>query len=307
MFPFFSFRFIQLVWRSIFSLPQNPAHPYNVTLVSNIKILPPYFPGCIPCLTLKPLCPRSIYYVLCFPRGNPTNRVISTRSFFIIDLPTNNQENRDWLEHWILARVSQYGSGVRLCSSWHGGGLQEPPLVSHILPRGFPTHSCTKSLYQSITHIIGHKLKFLFHTTKKTQDRHRASVASEHNHSVLDRSTGTKEQTIPLYFSFWGGWCGEVGTWWLPAKSAPPPAAPDKSERRRTRQQLRSSVSLWSQIQVASDQVSLQFKVGKVVKVFKVVMLVKVGKVVKSSKSRNKSKHLKLFPVAACKWQGQWY
>ena len=167
MFPFFSFRFIQLVWRSIFSLPQNPAHPYNVTLVSNIKILPPYFPGCIPCLTLKPLCPRSIYYVLCFPRGNPTNRVISTRSFFIIDLPTNNQENRDWLEHWILARVSQYGSGVRLCSSWHGGGLQEPPLVSHILPRGFPTHSCTKSLYQSITHIIGHKLKFLFHTTTK--------------------------------------------------------------------------------------------------------------------------------------------
>ena len=145
---------------------KNPAHLYNVTLVSNIKILPPYFPGCIPCLTLKPLCARSIYYVLCFPRGNPTNRVISTRSFFIIDLPTNNQENRDWLEHWILARVSQYGSGVRLCSSWHGGGLQEPPLVSHILPRGFPTHSCTKSLHQSITH-IGHKLKFLFHTQKK--------------------------------------------------------------------------------------------------------------------------------------------
>ena len=44
---------------------------------------------------------------------------------------------------------------------------------------------------------------------------------------------------------------------------------------------------------------SLQFKVGKVGIVVKVVM---VGK---SSKSRNKSKHLKLFPVAACKWQGQ--
>ena len=53
---------------------------------------------------------------------------------------------------------------------------------------------------------------------------------------------------------------------------------------------------------MASDQVSLQFKVGKVVIVGKVG---KVGKVVKSSKSRNKSKHLKLFPVAACKWQGQ--
>ena len=51
---------------------KNPAHPCNVTLVSNIKILPPSFPGCIPCLTLKPLCPRSIYYVLCFPRGDPT-------------------------------------------------------------------------------------------------------------------------------------------------------------------------------------------------------------------------------------------
>ena len=120
----------------------------------------------------------------------------------MVILRTVKQFSVDWLKNWILARVSQYGSGVRLCSSWHGGGLQEPPLVSHILPRGFPTHSCTKSLYQSITHIIGHKLKFLFHTTKKTQDRHRASVASEHNHSVLDRRTGTKEQTIPLYFSF---------------------------------------------------------------------------------------------------------
>ena len=74
------------------------------------------------------------------------------------------------IESW---PVSQYGSGVRLCSSWHGGGLQEPPLVSHILPRGFPTHSCTKSLYQSITHITGHKLNYLFHTHKLKTDTER--------------------------------------------------------------------------------------------------------------------------------------
>ena len=149
---------------------KNPAHLYNVTLVSNIKILPTYFPGLIPCLMLKPLCPRSIYYVLCFPRGNPTNRVISTRSFFIIDLPTNNQESRDWLEHWILASEPIWvRSAIVLLVTWRRPPLQpiqEPPLVSHILPRGFPTHSCTKSLYQSITH-IGHKLKFLFHIQKK--------------------------------------------------------------------------------------------------------------------------------------------
>ena len=225
MFPFFSFRFIQLVWRSFFSLPQNPAHPYNVTLMSNVKKFLLFFPGCIPCLTLKPLCPRSIYYVLCFPRGNPTNRVISTPSFFIIDLPTNNQENREWLEPWILAGEPIWvRSAIVLLVTWRRPPLQpiqEPPLVSHILPRGFPTHSCTKSLYLSITHIIGHKLKFLFHTT--TKNSRQTSVASEHNHSVLDRSTGTKEQTIPLYSSFRvgvGGWCGEVGTWWLSAKSA---------------------------------------------------------------------------------------
>ena len=50
---------------------------------------------------------------------------------------------------------------------------------------------------------------------------------------------------------------------------------------------------------------SLQFKVGKVGNVVKGVKVGKSGKVVKSSKGRNKSKHLKLLLVAACKWRGQ--